>query len=118
MLKLRTFVDDAVFVAAQQRVYLVEQPLVDGRGLDLLELLFACVAVARAFVDDAQHFIALEQARETVQRCAETLPVLALPCDVQQFGVDLVLAADVVAQSQGTVLGEPEVVGHRTSGEA
>ena len=82
-IEVADIVFDTVFVAAQGRVDLVQQPLVYLRRLKSLELEVAVIAVVGIPFDKFQNPVASEQFRIVAELAHEPLPVLAHPRDME-----------------------------------
>ena len=90
--------------------------MVNGRRHEFLELQLAEVPFVGIAFDDFIYLVALEQVREVAERTDEAFPVLALPVHMKHVGRYGIVAADIVGQCLGTVLGEGHVVRHATLG--
>ena len=108
---------DAVFVAAQRAVHLVQHTLVYLGRNQCLDTFFASIRVAAALVYDAQHFVLLQQAGAFFHFLAQAFPVFPLPADVPQGRVEVgVGALHVFHEPAGAAFGQLQVVGRRGFG--
>ena len=69
--------------------------------------------VALALVDDAQHFVLLQQVGVLLHHAAQTFPVFAPSLDVPEAAVQVgVSLGDIVCQCLGAAFGQCPVVGN------